>query len=389
MRLWYCHEPDEGSPGSTPIKKTLRHIIIFVVIVATLYLLLPRMVNMEETLALLSNASYVLLGLAVVLEVLATLSYANLFRFILRVLDIRLRLIDVLSVTLSGLAVSHVLSAGGVGGWVVTYNALRKRGTPHGLIFVAIAAQQFFNYVVLWFAFALALIYLIVARGQSIAGYLLGLILIGLLLWLTAYGVYLYNHRSLMRRRGAQLAHLINRVMRRQVVKERHIDGWLDNLFAGMRRMTSHRGAFRSAALLACGFWLLDMLCLYVTFLAFDYRIGFGYLVVSYVVAYAIGTLAPTPGGLGAVEGLLIALFAGFRVPAATAVAVVLVYRLINFWLPIPPGSVAYFIAKPKRRGAAVGGIGAAAAEADAELAAARAAVSPAAPVPAEPAGTP
>ena len=30
--------------------------------------------------------------------------------------------------------------AGGVGGWVVTYNALRKRGAPHGLIFVAIAA---------------------------------------------------------------------------------------------------------------------------------------------------------------------------------------------------------------------------------------------------------
>src|SRR5665647_484893 len=95
-----------------------------------------------------------------------------------------------------------------------------------------LAPPQFFNYVVLWFAFALALIYLIVARGQSIAGYLVGIILIGLLLWLTAYGVYLYNHRSRMRRRVAKLAHLVNRVMRRQVVRESHIDGWLDNLFA-------------------------------------------------------------------------------------------------------------------------------------------------------------
>src|SRR5665647_2605247 len=58
-----------------------------------------------------------------------------------------------------------------------------KKTLRHMLIFVAIAAQQFFNYVVLWFAFALALIYLIVARGQSIAGYLVGIILIGLLLW--------------------------------------------------------------------------------------------------------------------------------------------------------------------------------------------------------------
>ena len=379
-----------GSPGSTPIKKTLRHIIIFVVIVAALYLLLPRVVDTETTLALLSDASYWLLGMAVVLEVLATLSYANLFRFVLSVLDIRLRIVEVVAITLSSLAVSHVLSAGGVGGWVVTYNALRKRRVPHGLIFVAIAAQQFFNYVVLWFAFALALIYLIVARGQSIAGYLVGIILIGLLLWLTAYGVYLYNHRSRMRRRLAQLAHLVNRVMRRQVVQESHIDGWLDNLFAGMRRMTSHRGAFRITALLACGFWLLDMLCLYMTFLAFGYRIGVGYLVVGYVVAYAIGTLVPTPGGLGAVEALLMALFAGFGVPAATAVAVVLVYRLINFWLPIPPGFVTYLIVKPGRRSAAAGGIETAAAEADAELVATdRTVVNPAARATAGPGGTP
>jgi uncharacterized protein (TIRG00374 family) len=379
-----------SSSGSTPIKKTLRHIIIFVVIVAALYLLLPRVVDTEKTLTLLSEASYWLLGIAVVLEALAILSYANLFRYILSVLDIRLRIVEVLSITLSSLAVSHVLSAGGVGGWVVTYNALRKRGIPHGLIFVAIAAQQFFNYVVLWFAFAVALIYLIVARGESIVGYLAGIILIGLLLWLTAYGVFLYNHRSRMRRRVAQLAHLINRVMRRQAVQETHIDGWLDNLFAGMRRMTSHRGAFRTTALLACGFWLLDMLCLYMTFLAFGYRLSLGYLVVGYVVAYAIGTLAPTPGGLGAVEGLLIALFAGFGVPAATAVAVVLVYRLINFWLPIPPGFVAYLMIKPRRRTAAVGGIETAAAEADAELVAAdRAALSPAARATAGPADTP
>src|SRR5674476_143139 len=149
-----------GSPGSTPIKKTLRHIIIFVVIVAALYLLLPQVVDTEKTLALLSEASYWLLGMAVVLEVLATLSYANLFRFVLSVLDIRLRIVEVLAITLTSLAVSHVLSAGGVGGWIVTYNALRKRRVPHGLIFVAIAAQQFFNYVVLWFFFALAMLYL-------------------------------------------------------------------------------------------------------------------------------------------------------------------------------------------------------------------------------------
>jgi len=365
--------------GRKPIKKTLRHIAVFAVIVVVLYLLLPRLVDTEKTLALLTHASYALLAGAVALECLAALSYANLTRFILKVLDIRLRLRDVLAITLSSLAVSHVLSAGGVGGWVVTYNALRKRGAPHGLIFVAIAAQQFFNYIVLWFFFALALVWLVVARGESIVGYLVGIVLIGLILWLTSYGIYLYNHRSRMRRRVTQLAHLANRVLRREVVQERHIDGWLDNLFAGMRRMTSHRGSFRKTTLVACGFWTLDMLCLYTTFLAFDYRIGFGYLAVGYVVAYAIGTLAPTPGGLGAIEGILIALYVSFGVPSATAVAVVLVYRLINFWLPIPPGFIAYLVVKPGRQPIADGEVEQAAAEV-CEIA--PPAVSPAAPAP-------
>ncbi len=350
--------------GRKPIKKTLRHIAVFAVIVVVLYLLLPRLVDTEKTLTLLTHASYVLLAGAVALQCLAALSYANLTRYILKVLDIRLRLREVLAITLSSLALSHVLSAGGVGGWVVTYNALRKRRVPHGLIFVAIAAQQFFNYVVLWFVFALAMLYLIVARGQSIAGYLVSIVLIGLILWLTGYGIYLYNHRSRMRRRVTQLAHLANRVMRREVVHKRDIDGWLDNLFTGMRRMTSHRGAYRTTAVLACGFWIFDMLCLYATFVAFDYHIGFGYLAVGYVVAYGIGTLAPTPGGLGAIEGILIALYVSFGVPSATAVAVVLVYRLINFWLPIPPGFIAYLVVKPGRQPIAEGEVEQAAAEA-------------------------
>jgi uncharacterized protein (TIRG00374 family) len=366
---WPRREGPPGHPGGNAIKKTLRHIIVFAVIVLALYLLLPKLVDTQQTVQYISNASYVLLAAAVALEIAALAGYANLFRYILRVLDIRMRLREVWAITLSGLAVSHILSAGGVGGWVVTYNALMKHKVPHGIIFVAIAAQQFFNYVVLWFFFALAMVYLILVRGgDSIIGYLVGIVLIVLILWLTLYGVYLYNRPTRLRLRAAQVAHIVNRVWRREVVKERHIDGWIDNLLIGMRRMTSHRGSFRTTLVLACAFWFFDMLCLWCTFQAFGYTIGVGHLLVAYVVAYSIGTLAPTPGGLGAVEGILIALFVSFGVPSAVAVAVVLVYRIINFWLPIPPGFLAYAIVRPGRRPIAEGEVEEAAGEAAGEL---------------------
>jgi hypothetical protein len=284
----------------------------------------------------------VLLVVAVALEICALVGYANLFRFVLRVLDIRLPLRQVMGITLAGLAVSHVFSAGGVGGWVVSYNALRRKNVPHGLVFVAIAAQNFFNYAVLWFVFFIAIVFLVITGQRSIWTYTTAFILIGLLLALTGYGVYLYNHRTAARRRVSQAARIVNTIARREIIEKDHIDGWLDNFFAGMRRMTSHQGAFRTTTAVACLYWAFDLCCLWATFFAFGYHMPLELLVIGYVIAYAVGTLAPTPGGLGAIEGLMVALYVGFGVPSATALAVVLTYRVINFWLPIPPGLVSY-----------------------------------------------
>ncbi len=53
--------------------------------------------------------------------------------------------------------------------------------------------------------------------------------------------------------------------------------------------------------------------------------------------------LAPAPAGVGAVDGGLIGVFAIFGYPLQTVIAAVLIYRLIAFYLPVPPGIVAFF----------------------------------------------
>jgi uncharacterized membrane protein YbhN (UPF0104 family) len=61
------------------------------------------------------------------------------------------------------------------------------------------------------------------------------------------------------------------------------------------------------------------------------------------VVGVALGSAAPTPGGLGAVEAVLAAgLTAATGLNPATAVSAVLLYRLLTFWLPVLPGWVAF-----------------------------------------------
>jgi uncharacterized protein (TIRG00374 family) len=61
------------------------------------------------------------------------------------------------------------------------------------------------------------------------------------------------------------------------------------------------------------------------------------------VVGVALGSAAPTPGGLGAVEAVLAAgLTAATGIDPATSVSAVLLFRLLTFWLPVLPGWLAF-----------------------------------------------
>ena len=44
----------------------------------------------------------------------------------------------------------------------------------------------------------------------------------------------------------------------------------------------------------------------------------------------------------GAVQSRLLAITAGFGAPRATAVLAVLGHRVVNYWLPLLPGALAY-----------------------------------------------
>jgi undecaprenyl-diphosphatase len=63
-----------------------------------------------------------------------------------------------------------------------------------------------------------------------------------------------------------------------------------------------------------------------------------------YLAGMAAASVSPTPSGLGAVEAALTAGLTVMGIPFPQALAGVLTFRLITYWLPIPPGLVAYRI---------------------------------------------
>ena len=106
-------------------------------------------------------------------------------------------------------------------------------------------------------------------------------------------------------------------------------------------------GAVRSprrAALLLGGSVLItvaEIACLGLSVMAFDGRVGVVTVAFVYLAGAAVSAVAPTPGGLGAIEAALVSGLTLFGVAAGPAVTGVLLYRVLTFWAPILPGAVA------------------------------------------------
>lgn len=60
-----------------------------------------------------------------------------------------------------------------------------------------------------------------------------------------------------------------------------------------------------------------------------------------FMLAYALGSAVPTPGGLGGVEAALTVSFAAVGVPQGVALSATLLHRVVFYWLRIPLGALA------------------------------------------------
>ena len=71
---------------------------------------------------------------------------------------------------------------------------------------------------------------------------------------------------------------------------------------------------------------------------AFGYTVPFAVLAITYLASNTVGSIVPSPGGIGPVELALTAGLVAAGVPYGVALSTAVVYRLVTFWIPIPVG---------------------------------------------------
>jgi uncharacterized membrane protein YbhN (UPF0104 family) len=320
--------------------------LVFVLAVTAIYFVFPMVLGLDDALKRLGKATWYWIVIAVAFNVAAFAAYVALFRGILggRADDELHRRLDVKAsyqITMAGLAATRLFSAAGAGGIVLTYWALRKAGMPRrrsACRMVAFLVLTYSVYLLALVVFGVLLRTGVLPGESPVGGTIVPAAVAGAAIVLLGLVALIPGdfQRSLAGVGGDSRA---ARIAKRLAAAPA-------TLATGVRTAIDYirhprRGALAVAG--AVGFWAGNIGVLWASFEAFGGDVPFAVLVQGFFLGMAANLIPSPAGGVGSVDAGMIGAFVLFGVSSTIVFPAVLTYRVIAFWLPIPPGVVAFF----------------------------------------------
>jgi uncharacterized membrane protein YbhN (UPF0104 family) len=319
----------------------------FVLLVVAIYFLVPKVVGIEGAVEEMGDATWYWIIVALGFNVASFFAYVALFTGILgglkedevqRRLDLRASY----QITMAGLAATRIFSAAGAGGIALTYWALRKAGMARRRA----ACRMVAFLVLLYTVYLLALVIFGVLLRTDVfpgsdpwGGTIVPAAIAGSALVVLALAALIPGdlERRLLTLTSTRPG--LSRFLSRLSTGPATVAMGVRTAAAYLRH--PKRGALAVGG--AVGFWAANIGVLWAAFEAFGGDVPFAVLVQGFFVGMAANLIPSPAGGVGSVDAGMIGAFLLFGLPEGTVFAAVLTYRVIAFWLPIPPGIVAYF----------------------------------------------
>ena len=325
------------------VKPLRRGVLIFALVLIIEYLVVPELVGASKDLSLLGrvNAAWLVAGL--VLEGLSLFCYGLLTRAVLPPGAHNPGLSRLFRIDLAAAAVAHVIPAGTLGSAGIGYRLFTAEGIKGNDAAVMMATKGLGSTVVLNVLLWLSLVVSIPLAGFHpiyVTVAVIGAVLL-LAIAALALGITRGARRAsrILRAVGDKLPGLTGERLERAVL----------DTAASLSALARDRRVLAWSLTWASLNWLLDAASLWCFVAAFGRLLNPVELFAAYGIANVAGALPLTPGGLGVVDSLAPLLLVSFGLTRSVATLGVLAWRLVNFWLPIPAGAIAYASLKVPR----------------------------------------
>lgn len=343
----------ETLPEETPSCsgwRLLENMVVILLLGAGLYFLVPKFMGEKEMLEVVGNANFMLIPLCLLVEALSMLCACRLYYEVLRLGGGELTFPRMSLIYMSAYAFGHVVPGGNAGTLYLNFRELRREKVPRALTAKTLAVAYIIYSAALIILLAMGLL-LSLSSGRLPLTYNLTAMAVaaGAVLFMLIC-VFFFRRPRMLRWMAAACIGAAHRLgLMRGVDREEAGHMVMELREYVLSVFTNRRNILRTGGF-GLGFWLLDMACLYIVFLALGHPINPGILMISYTIADVMGSLPLTPAGLGVFEVSLGAVLFAFGYRKEVLIPAILGFRFFSFWMCALAGGICYLVLRFERR---------------------------------------
>ena len=292
-------------------------------------------IGIDEVIEALKLSNLWLVLLAIVIQIFTYFLYTWRWNIINKTANMDLGIKKSLPMVLVSLAVNNITPSGRGGGEPVRAYLLAKEGhfkfEDTFATVIADRALDTFPFVILAI---LTIIGIILTFSLDIKLIAFLVICVTLITAAVILLIYVCINEAF----GVKLTSWIIKIVRRLYKKfnegtEQRIIEAVKVFQARMNALLRDRTILYHALPLSFVIWIFEILRVYVVFLAFGANVSPIIIGEVFILASFVGMIPLLPGGLGAVDGIMILFYATAGITASISAAATVVERLISFWM--------------------------------------------------------
>ena len=293
------------------------------------------LVGIDDVIVALAVAKLELIALAIAVQVFTYGLYTLRWQILNNLADIDTSFKKLFPMILVGLAVNNITPSGRGGGEPVRAYILAKEDNyPMQETFATVVADRAldtFPFVVLavitiigmtfYFSFDLWLLIVMILAVIAIVA-------------LLAMIIYMSINPKFGKRVDGWIIKLVRRFYKKNSEElENKIHAVILDFQNTMKVVISSKKVTYYALPLSFVIWIFEILRVYIVFLAFGATVSPIIIGEVFIIASLVGMVPLLPGGLGAVDGIMVVFYSVAGISASVSAAATVIERLISFWM--------------------------------------------------------
>lgn len=309
--------------------------VIFLGISLIILAIMLYFVGIDKIIVALRVADLWFISLAIIIQLFICLLYAVRWHLINGIAEIDVSLKKLIPMTFVGIAFNNITPAGRGGGEPVrAYILSRDSGYPMEETFATVIADRAldtFPFIILAILTIIGATLYFKIDFWLILGMVIAVIaIIAVLIVL----VYMILNENFSMKVSNFIIKLLRRFYKKNSEELEHkvfeaISGFQDT----MKLLLDRNKVTKYLLVLSFIIWILEILRVFIIFLAFGVDVSPIVIGEVFIMASLIGMIPILPGGVGAVDGVMILFFSMAGISPSISAAATVIERLISFWM--------------------------------------------------------